>query len=235
MDSSPTLEQLAIIQKSICKHAGDVIREFVTIPSTVRRTVPRLRYGLSGEGPGNEVELWTANLVPRAIREPDKWPWCRLKNVQDSCTFFRLVSWEGSTGYHGIFPNMAVYGFLHSLSFSTVYASIRSRLSEERCSWCPSFLLRINGRCSWEFIRPFRNFGKLVSVTLLFTHKTISGVTLISMSAACCFTSPICSKHFVAAAFVWPHILPMLSAVRSPDNIFLSCLSIHKWPRSHES
>ena len=37
------------------------------------------------------------NLVPRAIREPDKWPRCRLQNVQDSCTFLRLVSWEGST------------------------------------------------------------------------------------------------------------------------------------------
>ena len=53
------------------------------------------------EGPG-------ANLVPTAIREPDKWPWCRLQNVQDSRTLFRLVSWEGSTWASWDFPNMAV-------------------------------------------------------------------------------------------------------------------------------
>ena len=48
---------------------------------------------------------------------PDKRPGYRLQNVQDSCTFPLLVSWEGSTWV----SNMAVCGFLHSLcSFDNV-------------------------------------------------------------------------------------------------------------------
>ena len=74
----------------------------------------------------------------------------------------------------GFFPTMAViHSFLHSLCFSTVYA-FRSRLSGERCSWCPSFFLRINGRSSWKFVRPFRNLVNDISAC---TQGHLSGLT----------------------------------------------------------
>ena len=83
------------------------------------------------------------NLVPRAIRGlgPTIDPGTGCKMCKTLAHFPAWYHGKVAPGYHGIFSNMAVYSFLHSVCFSTVYA-FRSRSSGERCSWCPSFSLR---------------------------------------------------------------------------------------------
>ena len=131
-------------------------------------------------------------------------------------------AWYHGNGkvYHGMF--FPIWRFTaYSVLFDSV--RIRLRLSGERCSWCPRFLLRIDGRNSWKFARPFRSFGKLFSPGLSFMHRTISGDLFNELCML--FSFPICLKHFIAPAVVLPHIRPMLSAVRSPDRIFLAQIS----------
>ena len=183
----------------------------------------------------HEVFLWInwlewsvvtpRNLVPRAIREPDKWTWCRLQNVQDSCTFFRLVSWEGSTWASWDFSQYGGwYSFLHSLCFSTVYA-FRSHLSGERCSWCPRsnygnsfrrFAASVNcfqGPCCSRTKRFRVTFSMLLAVFPFLLLKTFRHQPSFRRTLFRCF-----------------QLFARLTAI-----LVLACLSIHKaGERSHE-
>ena len=111
------------------------------------------------------------NRVPRAIRglglTNDPGTGCKMCKI-----LAHFPSWD-----HTLVSNMAVCSFLHSLcSIDSVRIFLKSRLSGDRCSWCPSFLLRINGRNSFKCVRPFRRFGtKRFSGSLSFTHKTNPG------------------------------------------------------------
>ena len=133
-------------------------------------------------------------------------------------------------GYHGIFFQ---YGGLQLPSFSIFFdqeirqsVRIRSRLSGEICSWCPSSFLGINGRNSRMFVRPFSSYDKRFSGRLSLTYNSIPG----DLSNEFCLLFFLFSslKHFFALAVVWPHIIPIVPATRSPDGIFLACLPIHQ-------
>ena len=91
--------------------------------------------------------------------------------MHDSCTFSRLVLWDVSQ-----------YG---SFTVSSILCAFR------QCTHLEAVCLEKDARgilaSSCVFVRPFRNFGKPFSGTLLFTHKTIPGDLF---SAACSFSFP---------------------------------------------
>ena len=121
------------------------------------------------------------------------------------CKILAHLAWyhgKVAPGYHGIFSQYGDLRLPPSVLFDSVPSRIRS--SGERFSWFPRFFLGIR----WVI-------SQLTEKLLSFMHKTIQSDL---------FNEP----SLVFFLFWQPHILPMLSAVRSPDSFYLACLPIHK-------
>ena len=145
------------------------------------------------------------------------------------CTFPLLVSWEGSTWV----SNMAVCSFLHSLcSIDSVRIFLKSRLSGDRCSWCPSLVMDRN---SWKFVRPFRSFGKLFSGSLSFTHKTIPG-DHFNEFCLLFFPSYLLKTFRCPSSPLAAQASDSDSGVLSPDSIYLALIThSQSWQNVHTS
>ena len=158
-------------------------------------------------------------MQPHPQGHPWVRPWYRLQNVQDSC-IFNFSAWyygKAAPVYHGI---CSQYRDLQLPPLSVLFnqevrhsVHIRSRLSGEKFCSCPSFFLRMDRNCFHGACRS-RLQWFWVSFPILVLFAVLSFL--------------LCSKHFVAPTIVWPHILPMVSAVHSLDSIFSTCLPIHK-------
>ena len=185
---------------------------------------PRLAYVMvcpeKALGTKSSCELPTSSPGPSASPTNDPGAGCKIL-----AHFSAWYHGKVAPGYHGIFPNIAVYGFLHSLCFSTVYAPLEAV-------------------CLKKDVR-----GVLASscVLMVDAHGNSLGRFAISVNW---FQGPCCSRIkrypgwplHCCLLFFFSYLLKTFRcpssrlAVRSPDSVFLACLSIHKcWRNVHTS
>ena len=170
------------------------------------------------------------NLIPRAIRglglTNDPGTGCKMCKI-----LAHFPSW-----YHGkVAPGYPIWRFAAFsilCAVSTVYAFFRSRLSGDRCSWCPSVVMDRN---SWKFVRPFRSFGKLFSGSLSFTHQTIPG-DHFNEFCLLFFPSYLLKTFRCPSSPLAAQASDSDSAVLSPDSIYLALIThSQSWQNVHTS